>query len=51
MGKVIRQILVLLWKVLKLVLWRWLRQRLPKILLFTALIGLFLFVVVVLGRL
>jgi hypothetical protein len=51
-GKVIRQILVLLWKVLRLVLWRWLRQRLPKLLLVAAtLIGFIVFVAFVLGRL
>jgi hypothetical protein len=51
-GKVIRQILVLLWKVVRLVLWRWLRQRLARIVLVTAaLIGVLMFVAFVLGRL
>jgi hypothetical protein len=50
--KVIRQILVLLWKVARLVLWRWLKLRLTRMLLVTAaLVGVIVFVAVVLGRL
>ncbi|WP_433935755.1 hypothetical protein AB3662_13615 [Sorangium cellulosum] len=52
MGKVLRQILVLLWKVARLVLWRWLKPRLTRLVMITAaLVGVILLVVAVLGRL
>lgn len=51
-GKVLRQILVLLWKVARLVLWRWLKPRLARFMMLTAaLVGVILLVVAVLGRL
>lgn len=51
-GKVLRQILVLLWKVARLVLWKWLKPRLMKFAMITAaLVGVILLVVAVLGRL
>ncbi len=51
-GKVLRQILVLLWKVARLVLWRWLKPRLTRFMMLTvALVGVILLVVAVLGRL
>jgi hypothetical protein len=51
-GKVIRQILVLLWKVVRLVLWNWLKPKLTRMLLITvALLGVILFIAAVLGRL
>jgi len=50
--KIIREILKLLWKVLRLVLWKWLRLRLGRILLMgAAFIGLIVLVVVLLSRL
>ncbi|WP_437281504.1 hypothetical protein WME90_13395 [Sorangium sp. So ce375] len=52
MGKVLRQILVLLWKVVRLVLWKWLRPRLMRFaMIAAALVGVILLVVAVLGRL
>ncbi|WP_437908978.1 hypothetical protein WME95_14505 [Sorangium sp. So ce327] len=52
MGKVLRQILVLLWKVARLVLWKWLKPRLMRFAMITAaLVGIILLVVAVLGRL
>lgn len=51
-GKVLWQILALLWKVVRLVLWRWLKARLAKLMVITAaLVGVILLVVAVLGRL
>ena len=51
-GKVLRQILVLLWKVVRLVLWKWLRPRLMRFaMIAAALVGVILLVVAVLGRL
>ena len=35
MKKIIREILVLLWKALRLVLWKWLRPMIGKIVLYT----------------
>ncbi|MGK4005916.1 hypothetical protein WMF31_25035 [Sorangium sp. So ce1036] len=52
MGKVLWQILALLWKVARLVLWRWLKPRLARfMMLAAALVGIILLVVAVLGRL
>ncbi|WP_437592756.1 hypothetical protein [Sorangium sp. So ce1000] len=51
-GKVLWQILALLWKVARLVLWKWLKPRLMKLVMITAaLVGVVLLVVAVLGRL
>jgi len=36
--KIIREILILLWKALRLVLWRWLKPILGRIFLFAALV-------------
>ena len=50
--KIIREILKLLWKVLRLVLWKWLRLRLGRILMMAAaFVGLIVLVVVLLSRL
>ena len=38
MRKIIREILVLLWKALRLVLWKWLRPLLGKLFLYAVLI-------------
>ncbi|HSN98765.1 MAG TPA: hypothetical protein VLS89_10790 [Candidatus Nanopelagicales bacterium] len=52
MRKIIREILALVWKVLRLVLWRWLRPRLGKIFMGAAVfVGLIVVAVVVLSRL
>lgn len=52
MRKLLWQILVLLWKVARLVLWKWLKPRLARFAMITAaLVGLILFVAFVLGRL
>lgn len=39
MQKIIREILVLLWKAFRLVLWKWLKPLLGRIAMFTVLIG------------
>jgi len=50
--KILLEILRLLWKALKLVLWKWLRPILGKIVVLAALaVGLVVLVVVVLSRL
>lgn len=50
--KILWQILVLLWKVIRLVLWQWLKPRLAKFAMITAaLVGVILFVAFILGRL
>jgi hypothetical protein len=50
--RIIREILVLLWKLLRLVFWKWLRPRLGRIMTFTALfIGFIILVVFLLTRL
>ncbi|XXX80585.1 hypothetical protein WMF30_17670 [Sorangium sp. So ce134] len=52
MGKILWQILALLWKVARLVLWKWLKPRLMRLMMITAaLVGVILLVVAVLGRL
>lgn len=50
--KIIREILTLLWKVLRLVLWKWLKPRLGRYMMYTvAFFGLIVMVVYVLTRL
>jgi hypothetical protein len=50
--RIIREILVLVWKVLRLVFWKWLRPRLGRIVTYTALfIGFIILIVVLLTRL
>jgi hypothetical protein len=50
--KIIREILALVWKVLRLVLWRWLKPRIGKIFMAAAVfIGLIVLAVFVLARL
>ncbi|WP_437337773.1 hypothetical protein [Sorangium sp. So ce394] len=52
MGKVLWQILALLWKVARLVLWKWLKPRLMRLMMIAAaVVGVILLVVAVLGRL
>lgn len=52
MSKVIREILKLLWKVARLVLWKWLRPRLGRILFMAAaFVGLIVFVILMISRL
>ena len=52
MKKIIREILVLLWKVVRLVLWKWLKPRLARmVMLAAAFVGIVVFIVVVLSRL
>lgn len=48
MKKIILEILVLLWKALRVVLWKWLRPMLGKILLYTILaVGLVILLVTI----
>jgi hypothetical protein len=50
--KIILEILVLLWKALRVVLWKWLRPILGKVAVYAALaVGLVLLVVVLASRL
>ncbi|AKT41835.1 uncharacterized protein CMC5_060460 [Chondromyces crocatus] len=50
--KIIREIMVLLWKVLRLFLWKWLRPRLGKIVMGVfVFVGLIVLAFVVLSRL
>ncbi|MCC6556941.1 MAG: hypothetical protein IT372_28645 [Polyangiaceae bacterium] len=52
MSKIIREILALLWKVIRLVLWKWLRPRIGRILMMTAaFIGFIVLVIVLITRL
>ncbi|APR86978.1 hypothetical protein A7982_12327 [Minicystis rosea] len=48
MKKIIREILVLLWKALRLVLWKWLRPMLGRIVLYTVLaVGLVILLITI----
>lgn len=52
MRKIIREIITLLWKVLRLVLWKWLKPRLARYVMYTvAFVGLIVMVVYMLTRL
>jgi hypothetical protein len=45
-SKIIREILALLWKVIRLVLWKWLAPRLARILMYSAVfVGLIVLLV------
>jgi hypothetical protein len=49
--KIILEILVLMWKALKLVLWKWLRPMMGRILMYAAvLIGLIVLLVMIFTR-
>ncbi len=51
MKKIIWEILVLLWKALRVVLWKWLRPLLGKIAFFAAVfVGLILLIVMIFSR-
>lgn len=51
MKKIILEILILMWKALKLVLWKWLRPMMGKILAYAALlIGLVVLLVMIFTR-
>ncbi len=51
MRKIIREILVLLWKALRLVLWKWLRPILGKIALFAVVfVGIIVMIVMIMSR-
>jgi len=50
--KIIREILILLWKALRLVLWKWLRPILGKSVVYAALaVGLVVLIVMIVSRL
>ena len=52
MRKIITEILVLLWKALRVVLWKWLRPILGKVAVYAAVaVGLVLLIVMVVSRL
>ncbi len=51
MRKIILEVLLLLWKALRVVLWKWLRPILGKIVVYAALaVGLVVLVVMILSR-
>lgn len=51
MSKIIREIVVLLWKALRLVLWKWLRPLLGRIALYAVVaVGLVLLLVMIVSR-
>jgi hypothetical protein len=50
-SKIIREIVILLWKALRLVLWKWLRPLLGRIALYAVVaVGLVLLIVMVVSR-
>lgn len=52
MNKIIREVLVLLWKAFQLVLWKWLRPLLGQVVLYSVLlVGLVVLLVVFASRL
>lgn len=51
MSKIIREILVLLWKALRLVLWSWLRPLLGRLFMYAVVaVGLVLLIVMIVSR-